>query len=118
MMVTIFQKGQLFSAMDGENERLLLHFLLTFLIRSILHDPKTFNNSMEFQPERFIKDGKLNPDVIDPAVVAFGYGRRSVIDPTCFRDIYLMIYLFQYLSWKALGRHLVILNCVLSASSL
>ena len=81
-MVTIFQKGQLFLAMDGENERLLRLSLMTFLIRSILHDPKSFNNPMEFQPERFLKDGKLNSDVIDPADVAFGYGRRSVINPT------------------------------------
>ena len=74
---------------------------------------------MEFQPERYLKDGNPNPDVIDPAVVAFGYGRRSVIDTTYyFRDIDLMIYPLQYLSWKTLSRHFVILNCVLSASSL
>jgi Cytochrome P450 len=90
-MVTIFQKGQLFLAMDGEYERLLLLSLLTFLIRSILHDPKSFNNPMEYQPERYLKDGKLNSDVIDPDTVAFGYGRRSVINPTSFRDIDLMI---------------------------
>jgi len=29
----------------------------------------------EVCPERFLKDGKLNPDVRD-SVVAFGYGRR------------------------------------------
>ena len=118
MMVTIFRKGQLFLAMDGEHEHLLLLSFLTSLIRSILHDPKYFNNPMEFQPERYLKDGKPNPDVIDPAVVAFGYGRRSVIDTTYFRDIDLMIYPLQYLSWKTLSRHLVIHNCVLSASSL
>ena len=81
-MVTIFLKGQLFLAMDGENERLLRLSLMIFLIRSILHDPKSFSNPMEFQPERYLKDGKLNPHVMDPAVVAFGYGRRSVINPT------------------------------------
>jgi len=43
---------------------------------SILHDPKSFNNPMEYQPERYLKDGKLNPDIMDPASVAFGYGRR------------------------------------------
>lgn len=82
MMVTIFQKGRLCLAMDGEYERSLLLSFLTILIRSIMHDPKSFNNPMELQPERYLKDGKLNPDVIDPASVAFGYGRRSVIDPT------------------------------------
>ena len=47
---------------------------------------------MEYQPERYLKDGKLNPDVIDPASVAFGYGRRSVIQFNIFRDD-LMMYL-------------------------
>jgi hypothetical protein len=31
---------------------------------------------MEYQPERYLKDGKLNPDVMDKVYVAFGYGRR------------------------------------------
>ena len=31
-----------------------------------MHDRKVFNNPEEFQPERYIKDGKLNPDVRDP----------------------------------------------------
>jgi len=43
---------------------------------SILHDPKSYNNPMEYQPERYLKDGKLNSDMVDPASVAFGYGRR------------------------------------------
>ena len=36
---------------------------------------------MEYDPERYLKDGKLNPDVMDLDSVAFGFGRRSVIDP-------------------------------------
>jgi hypothetical protein len=43
-----------------------------------LHDSKAFNNPEEFQPERYLKDGKLNPDVRDPGCAAFGFGRRSV----------------------------------------
>jgi cytochrome P450 len=31
----------------------------------------------EFRPERFLKDGKPNPDIRD-SVAAFGYGRRQV----------------------------------------
>ena len=46
---------------------------------SILHDPKVFDNSMEFQPKRYLKDGQLNPDVRDPESAAFGYGRWLVI---------------------------------------
>ena len=48
------------------------------MFRSMLHDPKYFNNPMEYQPERFLKDGKLNPDVMDIDSVVFGFGRRSV----------------------------------------
>ena len=55
-------------------------FCSEFLIwpRSILNDRKAFNNPEEFQPERYLKDGKLNPDVRDPHCAAFGFGRRSV----------------------------------------
>jgi hypothetical protein len=33
---------------------------------------------MEYQPERHLKDGKLNPDVMKRDSIAFGYGRRLV----------------------------------------
>ena len=62
-------------------------YVLTLLFRSILHDPKVFNNPMEFEPERYMKDGQLNPDVRDPSCAAFGFGRRSV-DSTCFFNIH------------------------------
>ena len=54
------------------------NFCLEFLIMSILHDRKIFNNPEEFQPERYLKDGKLNPNVRDPDCAAFEFGRRSV----------------------------------------
>ncbi len=31
---------------------------------------------MTFNPDRFMKDGEINPEVRDPATAAFGYGRR------------------------------------------
>jgi cytochrome P450 len=43
-----------------------------------MHDTQAFNNPQEFQPERYLKDGKLNPDVRDPDCAVFGFGRRSV----------------------------------------
>ena len=44
---------------------------------------------MKYQPERYLKDGKLDPDVIDPDSAAFGFGRRSVdIFLSC--DVHLM----------------------------
>ena len=52
--------------------------VLNFIFRSILHDRKAFDNPEEFQPERYLTDGKLNPDMRDPDCAAFGFGRRSV----------------------------------------
>ncbi|PPQ73993.1 hypothetical protein CVT24_012482 [Panaeolus cyanescens] len=43
---------------------------------AILHDPDVFENPEEFIPERYLKDGQLDPSVRDPAVAAFGFGRR------------------------------------------
>ena len=51
------------------------------MFRSILHDPKTFKDPMKYQPERYLKDGKLDPDMLNPDSVGFGYGRRSAADP-------------------------------------
>ena len=77
MMAIIFQKGQLCLVMHGQYEPLFLLYVLT-LLRSILHDPESFNNPMEYQPERYLKDGLLNPDYIDTNSVVFGFGRRLV----------------------------------------
>uniref|UniRef100_A0A8H7YBL7 O-methylsterigmatocystin oxidoreductase n=1 Tax=Psilocybe cubensis TaxID=181762 RepID=A0A8H7YBL7_PSICU len=43
---------------------------------SILHDPEVFSNPMEYVPERYLKDGKLDPNARQPECAAFGYGRR------------------------------------------
>jgi cytochrome P450 len=34
-----------------------------------------YPDPFSFRPERFLKDGKINPDVKDP-LAAFGFGRR------------------------------------------
>lgn len=44
--------------------------------RSILHDPSVFSSPLEFQPERYLKDGKLDPNARNPDCAAFGFGRR------------------------------------------
>ncbi|KAF9451150.1 cytochrome P450 [Macrolepiota fuliginosa MF-IS2] len=44
---------------------------------AILHDEEIFPNPKEFNPSRFIEDGILLDDTLDPAVIAtFGFGRR------------------------------------------
>ena len=49
-----------------------------------MHDPQVYEDPDVYRPERFLKDGQLNPTVRDPFNYAFGYGRRSVQRP-CVR---------------------------------
>lgn len=44
--------------------------------RAMLHDPEEYPQPDEFIPERFIKGGKINPNIQDPTEIAFGFGRR------------------------------------------
>lgn len=41
-----------------------------------MHDPSIFENPMEFNPERYLKDGQIDSSVLDPDAVAFGFGRK------------------------------------------
>ncbi|KAG6908815.1 hypothetical protein DXG01_003168 [Tephrocybe rancida] len=43
---------------------------------AMLHDEKIYPHPFEFDPDRFLKDGKLDPDARDPMHAAFGFGRR------------------------------------------
>ncbi|KAF4610004.1 hypothetical protein D9613_010336 [Agrocybe pediades] len=40
-------------------------------------DERTYPNPTTVIPERFLKDGKLDPTVQDPVKILFGYGRRA-----------------------------------------
>ena len=44
-----------------------------FHLQSDFPNPRTFN------PDRFLLNGKLNPDVPNPGVMLFGYGKRLAI---------------------------------------
>lgn len=46
------------------------------IVRSILHDEQVYPDPLVFNPDRFMKDGKIDPEVLDPTVAAFGFGRR------------------------------------------
>ncbi|KIJ97388.1 hypothetical protein K443DRAFT_681535 [Laccaria amethystina LaAM-08-1] len=44
---------------------------------AMLHDDNEYVEPEKFNPDRFLdKDGQLNPSVLDPARMAFGFGRR------------------------------------------
>ncbi|KAI0796818.1 cytochrome P450 [Abortiporus biennis] len=45
-------------------------------IWAALRDPNEYPNPDTFDPERFLKDGKLDPSVRDPGTLVFGFGRR------------------------------------------
>ena len=47
----------------------------------MLHNPEEYPQPDVFNPDRFIKDGSLNPDVRDPTTLAFGFGRRCDVLP-------------------------------------
>ncbi|EMD35326.1 hypothetical protein CERSUDRAFT_96445 [Gelatoporia subvermispora B] len=44
--------------------------------RAILHDPSVYPQPYVFNPDRFLKNGKLNRDAPDPNSAAVGFGRR------------------------------------------
>ena len=44
----------------------------------MFYDEKVYPEPERFNPDRFMKDGKLDPDVFDPRLGAFGFGRRYV----------------------------------------
>ncbi|KAI0767313.1 CyP450 monooxygenase [Fomes fomentarius] len=41
-----------------------------------MHDPEVYEDPESYRPERFLKDGQLDPTVLDPSTFVFGYGRR------------------------------------------
>ncbi|KAL1725530.1 cytochrome P450 [Schizophyllum commune] len=47
---------------------------------SMAHDKKAYPDPYAFKPERYLDaDGKLDPNVRDPAKIIFGFGRRNCI---------------------------------------
>ncbi|KAF7296433.1 Cytochrome P450 [Mycena chlorophos] len=43
---------------------------------ALLRDENIYPDPIPFKPERFLRDGKLDPTVRDPDTIAFGFGRR------------------------------------------
>jgi hypothetical protein len=60
------------STKPTDNVSLINHFNS----RAILHDESVYKDPETFNPERFLKNGQLDPDVRSSEFVAFGFGRR------------------------------------------
>ncbi|TFK25364.1 cytochrome P450 [Coprinopsis marcescibilis] len=43
---------------------------------AMLHNEKDYPDAMTYNPSRFIKDGAINPAVLDPRKMFYGFGRR------------------------------------------
>lgn len=43
-----------------------------------MHNPELFDRPFEFLPERYLKDGEIDPSIPDAETAAFGFGRRFV----------------------------------------
>ncbi|KAF5309457.1 hypothetical protein D9619_012390 [Psilocybe cf. subviscida] len=66
----------------------------------ILHDERVFVDPGDYRPERYLKDGHLNPDMRQPEVGAFGFGRRIcpgrfLSDNTIFSIVSSTLYVFN-----------------------
>ena len=67
----------------------------------MLHNEKVYPDPFSFKPDRFLKGGKINKAVPDPADAAFGFGRRYVMSQSfsfsqsmtpCLKDMSRSIY--------------------------
>ncbi|TFK81999.1 cytochrome P450 [Polyporus arcularius HHB13444] len=67
---------------------------------AVMHDEAEYPEPDRFLPERFLKDGKLNPDIRDPSDFIFGYGRRicpgkSFGEASLFISIAMILHVFD-----------------------
>ena len=71
----------LWSLTYGDSYLLRFNFKLflvsqTLFHRAMLNDERVYPEPLEFKPERYLKNGKLDSSVRDPMDIAFGFGRR------------------------------------------
>ena len=59
--------------------------------RAVCYDETVFPAPHTYDPERFLKDGKLNSSVMDPEESIFGSGRRCVLGVFTHRRQFLKV---------------------------
>ena len=76
------RKELLWSQTSGKNTRFCSRISLLDLLfrnRAMLNNETDYPDPSSFKPERYLKNGQLDPNVRDPALMAFGFGRRQVV---------------------------------------
>jgi Cytochrome P450 len=74
-----------------------------FQWRGILHDPDVFKDPETFNPERFLKDGQLDPDIRPPESAVFGFGRRYVLQLKEYNVKLICKSFVKEMPWPAFG---------------
>ena len=57
----------------------------------MLHDDALYDDPDTYRPDRFMKDGKINPDVQDPRDMFFGFGKRYASSSTLNMNLLLLL---------------------------
>ena len=65
-----------------------------------MHDPEVYEDPDVFRPDRFIRNGELDPTVRDPAAFVFGFGRRYVGTKVGSCSTWDLL-IFQNMSWSS-----------------
>ncbi|EJD46771.1 cytochrome P450 [Auricularia subglabra TFB-10046 SS5] len=68
---------------------------------AILHDERAYPDPHEFNPDRYLHDGRIDPRVQDPRIAVFGFGRRicpgrHFADASVFISIAMLLKCFTF----------------------